>query len=224
MPDYFSHCIAAYKIYEKLGREQKAKIGDRTLYLLGAQGGDVFFTYNLNPNKTNLGRHLHNLPADELFDKLLGANPSYVAGFATHYAMDCTLHPAIYAFEESKKAPFAHLYFENDLGLYISRKYAVQRKILPRDEVVGATFAVYDAIRRVEDGVTVTGIERCLKRHFSFTRLIYRKKKQTYRYEFDYTTLSGAVEDGVELGVAAVESVLSGKADRNIFNKSFLEK
>ena len=42
MPDYFSHFICAEKIFEKLDAANKRKITSPTLYLLGAQGGDVF--------------------------------------------------------------------------------------------------------------------------------------------------------------------------------------
>lgn len=223
MPDYFSHIIAAEKIYEALKPQQRRAVCDHTLYLLGAQGGDVFFPYHLSLNSDNLGKKLHHLSAQEVFGALVHGNLSYCAGFATHYALDCTLHPAVYAFEDAHKGTLSHLRFENDLGLYISRKYGVTRKILPRDRVVAATFPVYDSIKLLEDDVTVTGVERCLKRHFTFTKFCYRNKKQTYRYDYDYASLSGAVEDAVELGVAAVSCILDGKTDGDVFSKQFLQ-
>lgn len=224
MPDYFSHCITAELIYENLDREHKKLIEDKTLYLLGAQGGDVFFAYNLKLSKTNLGRKLHCIPAAELFASLCQGDKSYLAGFAAHYALDCTLHPAVYAFENTTKSPMAHIAFESDLGLYISRKYAVPRKILPREKVVGATFPVYDSVKLLDDGVTVTGVERCLKRHFTYTRYVYRNKKQTYKFDYDYASLSGAVEDGVRFGKEAVTRALDGDIDEAVFSRSFLEK
>ncbi len=224
MPDYFSHIITADKILEKLPFNYKRRIENRYLYLLGAQGGDVFFTYNLKVSKTNLGRKLHMTDPVVLFDALKEGNPSYAAGFAAHYALDCTLHPAIYAFEAGKNNPLAHNVFEGDLGLYISRKYASPRKILPKNRVMGATFTVYDSVRKVEDGITVTGVERCLSRHFIFTRFLYRNKRQTYRYDFDYSSLAGAIEDGIAFGTDAVCRVLDKKIDENVFSRSFLEK
>lgn len=224
MPDYFSHVIIADNILEKLDRQHRSLITDRYLYLLGAQGGDVFFAYNLKFNKTNLGRWLHTLPADRLFEDLDCTNPSYCAGFATHYALDCTIHPAVYAFENEKKSPVAHYNFESDLGLYISRKYSTPRKILPREAVVGATFAVYDCIKKVNDSVTLTGIERCLKRHFSYTRYLYKKKKQNYKYDFDYSSLAGSISEAIDLGAEAVKCVLDRNISSEIFNKEFLQK
>lgn len=224
MPDYFSHVIIADRIFEKSDKKHRSLIDDRYLYLLGAQGGDVFFPYNLNPTRTNLGRWMHGLPADELFNRLDCANPSYCAGFATHYALDCTVHPAVYALESEKRSPLAHFGFESDLGLYISRKYATPRKILPREAVLGSTFAVYDCIKRVEDGVTLTGVERCLKRHFAYTRYLYKTKKQAYKYDFDYSSLAGTIDEAIDFGVEAVRCVLERNIAPEVFSRKFLQK
>ena len=70
MPDYFTHNIAAELIYERLGGEYKKIIADnKTLYLLGAQGGDVFFFYGLS-YKNNAGRLLACTPAAGFLQKL----------------------------------------------------------------------------------------------------------------------------------------------------------
>lgn len=224
MPDYFSHAICAKIILDKCSKEEKKAVADHTLYMLGAQGGDVFFAYKLSFKKTNLGRRLHNMPARELFAILKDENPSYAAGFATHYALDCTLHPAIYAFESQSKLPMAHIRMENDLGLFISRKFAIPRNILPRERVMGATFALYDCIEKVEPEVTVTGVERCLKRHFSYTRALLKAKRQEYSTDYDFTSLAGAVDDAVSLGTSCVKAVLSGNITEELFSRSFLEK
>lgn len=224
MPDYFSHAICAEKIYEKLDKAHRNAIKDADLYRLGAQGGDVFFAYKLSAKSVNLGRRMHAMDAEELFSHLLQGNMSYCAGFATHYALDSTLHPAIYAFENLNKSPLAHLNFEKDLGLYISRKYATPRKIIPRERVLASTFALYDSVKGIEPQITVTGVERCLKRHFTYTRTIYRTKRSDYKFDYDYSALSGAVDDAVEMGISCVCSLLGGKAEGELFSRSFLEK
>ncbi len=228
MPDYFSHLCAADKIYEKLDKAHKNLIIDHDLYRLGAQGGDVFFAYELSVKKTNLGRRMHALPAEELFELLKDGNESYLAGFATHYALDCTLHPAIYAFESTSKSPLAHVNFEKDLGLYISRKFATPRRIIPRERVLAATFPIYDSVKNIEPLITVTGVERCLKRHFTYTRTIYKTKRQDYKLNYDYSSLAGAVDDAISFGVECVGSVLDGKSkgklNGELFSRSFLEK
>ena len=138
--------------------------------------------------------------------------------------MDCTLHPAVYAFESGKKSPLTHMKFENDLGLYISRKFAIPRNILPRERILAETFAVYDCIVKVEPKVTVTGIERCLKRHFTYTRTLLKTKKQEFTFNYDFRSLSGAVDDAVSMGTACVKAVISGDISSELFSRSFLEK
>lgn len=223
MPDYFSHIIVADKIFERLDGAHRQNITSYNLYLLGAQGGDVFFTYNYKFSKTNLGRALHKLNPETLFEKLMHGNPSYAAGFAAHYALDCTLHPVVYAYEAAHSAPFSHQKLESDLGLYLSKLYGVRRKILPRDSVLACTGAVYDSIKLLDPAVTVTGVERCLKRHFNYTRYLFRTKKQSYKCAFDFSSLAGAAEDATELGVNAVKCVLDKDIKSEFFQKEFLQ-
>ena len=224
MPDYFSHGVAAEIIYERLERKYKNKIESKPLYLLGAQGGDIFFTYSIKPTKSNLGRSLHAMNAYKLFEEFIDGNPSYVAGYATHYALDCTLHPDIYAYESTKRSTLAHNRFENDLGLYISRKYGVRRSILPREKVLACTSPVYDTVKKVESLITVTGVERCLKRHFLWTKFAYRTKRLEYKCAYDFNKLSGKIDESINLGIQAVKCVLDKQLDPDIFVKEFLQK
>ena len=224
MPDYFSHCIAAEVIYEKLDTTSKKKITSKTLYLLGALGGDVFFTYNIKPTKSNLGRSLHRKNAVYLFEQLIKGNPSYAAGFATHYALDSTLHPEIYAYEKTKRSPLAHTTFESDLGLYISRKYGIRRVIIPKEKALACTSQIYDTMKNIEPFITMSGVERCLKRHFSYALFTYRTKRQSYKCNYDFSSLSGEIEKGVDLGLKAVKCVLDGNVDTEVFSKEFLQQ
>ena len=223
MPDYFSHLIIAEKVLERLDGKYKKQITSTNLYYIGSQGGDVFFAYNYKFSKTNLGRALHKLSAEEVFSKLVSGNPSYAAGYATHYALDATLHPAVYAYEAAHSNPLAHQKMESDLGLYISKFYGIRRRILPRESVVSCTSAIYDSIKLIEPAVTVTGVERCLKRHFNYTRYLFKTKKQAYKCGFDFASLAGAVEDAIDLGVKAVQCVLDKNIDSAIFEKAFLQ-
>ncbi len=224
MPDYFSHGVIAEVIYEKLNSKYKKAITSKNLYLLGAQGGDVFFAYSIKPTKANLGRSLHRKDAVYLFGQLVQGDKSYAAGFATHYALDSTLHPYIYAYENTKRSPFAHTKFENDLGLYISRKYGLRRQIIPKDLVLACTSPVYDTMKRIEPLITVTGVERCLSRHFAYSRFLFRTKRQNYRCDYDFSKLSQTVESAVEYGIEAVTKVLEGDIDIQLFSKEFLQK
>ena len=219
MPDYFSHGICAEVIYEKLKSEDKKNIS-KTLYFVGAQGGDIFFAYKLKA-RNNLGSELHSKNAAYLFEQLIKGNLSYAAGYATHYALDSTLHPIVYDYEKTKRSPLAHNSFESDLGLYISRKFKIRRQILPREKVLACTSPVYDSMKKIEPLITITGVERCLKRHFAWTKYSYGVKRQNYKCKYDFSMLDEKIDEAIDLGVNAVECVLRGDIDTEIFSSDF---
>lgn len=224
MPDYFTHHIAAELIYERLdGEHKKILTQDKTLYMLGAQGGDVFFFYGLS-YKYNPGRILHRMAAAELFEKLCKGNAAYCAGWATHYALDCTVHPFVYAYEETHKGAFLHQRYERDFGLYVSRRCNMRRMILPRERVLDCTFAACDSVKRLLPYINAAGTASCLKRHFAYTLRQFKSKKQQFELDCDYSETYKAFERGLELGVKCVESALDKNIDGEIFNKSFLQK
>lgn len=222
MPDYFSHSIAAEVIYEKLNSDERKKI-QKNLYLIGAQGGDIFFAYKLKP-KNNIGRELHRKSAMEIFEKLIEGNISYAAGFATHYALDYMLHPHVYEYERSRRSPLAHNSFESDLGLYISRKFKMRRQILPKEKVLACTSPVYDSIKRLYPQITITGVERCLKRHFAWTRYSYGIKRQDYKCRYDFSMLDEKIDEAIDLGAETVRCILAKKIEYDLFSGDFLNK
>ncbi len=223
MPDYFSHAILAERVYENLSPEIKSAIGQKELYLLGAEGGDLFFFYKAVPSKSNVGRRLHSENAIDLFNKLIEGNFSYTAGFATHYAVDATLHPAVYSFCRGKKGMFLHQYFEDDLGLYISRKYGVRRTLMPRDKMLSCTYPVYESARLLYSDITLSGVERGIKRYYSYCKYLFSHKKNVYKNEYDFNSLSDTCDKAVKLGIKAVESLYRGEVDESVFSLKFLQ-
>ena len=224
MPDYFTHYLAAAEIFRRLDKNSRDTLSrDGDLYLLGAQGPDVFFFYGLSV-KHNPGRMLHRADAAQLFSALMRGNAAYCAGWATHYALDCTVHPFVYACEAAKRGAFIHQKYERDLGLYVSRRSGLRRMILPRESVVACTPTVCDAVRRVLPQITVSGTENCLKRHFLYSLRQFKSKKQEFELDCDYSEAYKAFERGTELGVRAAECVICGDIDSEIFSKSFLQK
>ena len=220
MPDFFTHAIAAQMIYDRSQKRVRDAVADRRLYALGAQGGDPFFMYDLR-RRGNLGRRLHSADAAKTLQTLKAGNLSYAAGFAAHYALDSALHPAVCTFAKSARTPFAHILFEQDIGLYVSRLYGIPRRILPREEVCGATFAVYDAVRLLDDKITLNGVERCLKRFFAYTRAAYARKRQTYRFDYDYSSLAPLIAEAIESGVKCVAAAADGDFDGGLFAADF---
>lgn len=224
MPNCFSHTIAAEKIFERLPTSVRQKIKDKTLYLLAAQGGDLFFIYSCTFSNDNLGKELHRMNPKELFTKLKEGDLSFAAGFATHYALDSVLHPAVYAYADKHRSPLAHTSFETDLGLFISKYFATRRTLMPREHILEKTAAVYDSIKLVLPEVTMTGIERGLKRYFMYMRHSYNTKKQSYKCDYDFSNLAHLVETAIDKGVKCVESVINGEIDDELFEASFLQR
>ena len=223
MPDYFTHSIMADVIFERLQKDVRDRISERKLYALGAQGGDVFFMYNAS-RANNLGRRMHAMDAKEVFAALKEGNLSYAAGWATHYALDCTVHPFVYAYEETHKGAFLNQRYERDFGLYVSRRCNMRRMILPRERVLDCTFAACDSVKRLLPYINAAGTASCLKRHFAYTLRQFKSKKQQFELDCDYSETYKAFERGLELGVKCVESALDKNIDGEIFNKSFLQK
>lgn len=209
MPDYFTHIIAAEIVYERLENSIRKKITSKDCYLLGAQGGDVFFAYGINAGKGNLGKRLHNMDYEKLLKRLLCGNISYAAGFATHYALDSELHPLIYANERKMHTPLAHIKIESDIGLYISRKYEIRRQILPRERVLAQTSSIYDSIKKVDDSVTLSGVERALKLHFYYTKVMFNKKRQTYVCNLNFDELSEKLSSALSTAETLTRQLLT---------------
>lgn len=224
MPDYFSHSAVATQAYNNLNESLKQKIISPTLFLLGAQGGDIFYTCNMGLKCGNLGKILHKQSPARIFKILAGKNKSYAAGFATHYALDSTFHPIIYAFERGKIAPLAHFNFEADLGLYICSRLNYTRKILQKDAVLGCAYAVYDSVKDICDGITATSVEKCLKKHCNSIALLYKMRRACYRYDLDYKKFAPVLNRAISLAEKAIECVLCENIDERIFNKDFLNK
>lgn len=223
MPDYFSHAILAERVFDGLSSETKAEIKDRDLYMLGAEGGDLYFFYKAVPSKSNLGRRLHSEKAVDIFEKLINGDFSYAAGFATHYAADATLHPAVYSFCRGKKGMFIHQSFEDDLGLYISRKFGVRRTLMAKERMLACTYPVYESARLLSEDVTLSAIERGIKRYYAYCKYLFKHKKSVYRNDYEFNSLSEACDDAVDLGIKAVESLYRGEIDSQIFSLKFLQ-
>ena len=221
MPDYFTHYIAAEEIFSALGGGYREIIArDKELYLLGAQGGDVFFFYGIS-YKNNAGRLLHREQPQILFERLKEGNAAYCAGWATHYALDSCVHPFVLAYEGAHRGAFLHQKYEEALGLYVSRRAGVRRMILPREKVLACTFAVCDSIKKVLPYVTAAGTASCLKRHYAYTRRQLKTKKQEFELDCDYSQTYKAYQNGIGLGVRAVQCVLEKDIDEEVFAKGF---
>jgi hypothetical protein len=111
MPELITHCLVGEKVFEKL-KDEKIKTlleNNKKEYLMGCQGGDLFFFYNYGvlKNKKSVpafGTKLHVDHIDDFFKEsieYIKANPddtliAYFLGYICHYAADKQIHPFIY--------------------------------------------------------------------------------------------------------------------------------
>lgn len=108
MPDFWSHHLGAMYIENHFNRQPKWCDHWQPMYLLGAQGPDIFYYINkLNPltkhHYKSFGNALHETHIQETFHQMLEyvrsypkeGNIAYVAGFITHYILDVHCHKII---------------------------------------------------------------------------------------------------------------------------------
>ncbi len=124
MPAIVSHYLLAERVYGTLSPYCAALNDQRTAFLWGASGPDIFFTHRLLPWQTgkslrSFGSKMHNMPAEKIINYFMSyANNShsdaavaYTLGFVTHYAFDSTAHPFVLYFAEkmAEKQPFKNI-------------------------------------------------------------------------------------------------------------------
>ena len=114
MPGFVTHYFFGLSCYRHIPSEElkHAIRSNRTAYLLGLQGPDIFF-YHLpllrHHNHKNIGSYLHGHRTREFFSSAIGQIGSYhtleeretalayLCGFLCHYALDSRCHPYVYA-------------------------------------------------------------------------------------------------------------------------------
>ena len=113
MPAAVSHYLLAERVYAALLEYQPQLDIDRTAFLWGACGPDIFFLHRAMPYQKgrslkDYGTKTHNMNADKMINYFIGyarshqsdAAMSYALGFITHYAFDSTVHPFVIYFSD----------------------------------------------------------------------------------------------------------------------------
>ena len=123
MPAVVSHYLLAESVFDTLSQSCPNLALDRTAFLWGASGPDIFFSHRLFPwqrgkSLRTTGTEMHNTPADKIINYFMSyarnksddIAASYTFGFVTHYAFDSTAHPFVlyFANKMSEKQPFKH--------------------------------------------------------------------------------------------------------------------
>ncbi len=112
MPGLITHYICGDICINKIEDDNIRRIlkKHRQIYNIGTQGPDMFFYYLpclVRKNWLELGNRLHKTNVRAYMDAMISAMyaldkekresvASYLAGYLTHYALDCHTHPYIY--------------------------------------------------------------------------------------------------------------------------------
>lgn len=123
MPAVVSHYLLAEEVFDTLSQSCPNMELNRTAFIWGASGPDIFFSHRLFPwqrgkSLRTTGTELHNTPADKIINCFMSyarnkndtISASYTFGFVTHYAFDSTAHPFVLYFADmmSQKQPLKH--------------------------------------------------------------------------------------------------------------------
>ena len=147
MPELITHYLVGEQIVSKIKDKQIKEVleTNKNEFLLGCQGGDLFFFYNYGLFKDkksipSFGDRLHVEKVEEFFEeglKYIKSHPSnalfaYFAGYLCHYAADKEVHPFVY--KKSENTTTMHHNIEFMLGRqYLKDTQGVEAKNFDMD-------------------------------------------------------------------------------------------
>ena len=145
MPDLLTHAAFGEDVLQKIKSNQLKDIlnQNKTLFLVGNQGPDIFFYYNFfRKKKTRIGHKMHRMHTGDFliqscetimdieyelhYNQLI----SYIMGFICHYVLDKNAHPFVYNYsgysfekgEEKGIYDFEHAVIETCIDVYMWKK------------------------------------------------------------------------------------------------------
>jgi hypothetical protein len=142
MPGYDTHYLYGINSYRKLPNSnvKKAINANRGVYTLGLFGPDIFFYYatEVAAARKNIGSIMHTENTGIFFKYLIeyteqkqGAEreiaTAYLAGFLSHYSLDCVCHPYVYwktdYLHKTKGYTEKHFSLETDIDIMLLKSY-----------------------------------------------------------------------------------------------------
>lgn len=142
MPGYDTHYIFGVHSYRRMPDSdvKKSISNQRNAYRLGLLGPDIFFYYatEIIAVRKNIGSLMHTSKTDEFFKHCLeytnlaighakDISVAYIAGFLSHYTLDCMVHPYVYWMTDynnkGKDYLEKHFSLETDIDISLIRTY-----------------------------------------------------------------------------------------------------
>ena len=154
MPGYDTHYIVGIHGYRKLTDTMVKKYitSHKAPYCLGLFGPDTFFYYatEIMAARKNIGSIMHTSNISEFFKHMLTyielhrgetreTAISYLAGFFSHYTVDCICHPYVYwctdYLHKEKNYLEKHFYFESAIDYLMLKNYKNTTPYMFKDNV-----------------------------------------------------------------------------------------
>ncbi len=184
MPSSYTHQLIAERVAEELPENVKSRLSFMPEYFLGAQGGDIFYFYNMAGREKNVGKYFHRRNIYGVFSSFLQSASAcapaalcYMAGYITHYAADTVFHPYVYWLARTQKQKTGrkkdniHARSESDFDSYFVQKIRRMKvneyeyPVRYGDLDFGALFPVLKAAC-AERELTEKGLRRAVRRFF----------------------------------------------------------
>lgn len=142
MPGYDTHYLFGVNSYRRLPTStvKKSIYANKGVYTLGLLGPDIFFYYatEVVAARKNIGSLMHTTNTGLLFRHMIEYTASkngnerevataYLAGFLSHYTLDCMCHPYVYwktdYLHKGKDYLQKHFSLETDIDILLLQKY-----------------------------------------------------------------------------------------------------
>ncbi len=142
MPGYDTHYLFGVNSYRRLPQSNTKRViySHKGAYTLGLLGPDIFFYYatEIVSARKNIGSIMHTTNTDIFFknmieyaDRKRGRDKdiatAYLAGFLSHYSLDCICHPYVYwrtdYLHKGKDYLEKHFTLETDIDILLLKNY-----------------------------------------------------------------------------------------------------
>lgn len=142
MPGYDTHYLFGINSYRRLPKSQVKNCiyANKGVYTLGLLGPDIFFYYTTEvvAARKNIGSLMHTTNTGVLFKHMIEYTAAhngnereiataYLAGFLSHYTLDCMCHPYVYwktdYLHKGKNYLEKHFSLETDIDILLLKNY-----------------------------------------------------------------------------------------------------
>ena len=211
MPSAYTHARFGRSVYRELPAAEREIIDqNRSWYILGLQGPDLFFYYHpLKKNRVSrIGSRIHGLPGRTFFTQASavvlrhpedGRYLAYAWGSICHFTLDRECHYQVYEWTRLHGISHAEIEGELDRTLLIEDgkdpvRTSPTEGIEPEQDTGPVLEEFYREIDGAETGVTVREMADGVRSFLSFNRILLVPQKWKRKLIFSALKLIGQYE------------------------------